>query len=234
MVDRGAYSIPVVDNNKVSTHTFITNGFYIHSFEVCNKQWLEFIDYTGHSPPLCDVDLEDSYAYSQIFAWRGRSYAPGTGGLPVVFISVKDAEEFCAWRTRMTGVLHRLPTEDEWKVAAIALDGRKYPWGDRIDGFVRLANGRHIQVGPDPYYAQTDDVTCSGIKYMLGNVEEFTSTIRNGTRIICGSAYDVPVERAWLLKTTPAVPDVGGVYNVGFRYVIPLDDKGNPVPVHSE
>jgi formylglycine-generating enzyme required for sulfatase activity len=59
----------------------------------------------------------------------------------VIFVSVRDAEAYCAWLSKKTGHRYRLPTEAEWILAARGhLDQRIYPWGneyvhDRANGW---------------------------------------------------------------------------------------------------
>ncbi len=49
---------------------------------------------------------------------------------PIVHVTFKDAQEFCAWVAEKTGRRVRLPSEQEWEKAARGADGKKYPWGN--------------------------------------------------------------------------------------------------------
>ena len=49
---------------------------------------------------------------------------------PIVNVTFKDAQEFCAWVAARTGHKLRLPTEEEWEKAARGTNGKKYPWGN--------------------------------------------------------------------------------------------------------
>ncbi|MCX7608292.1 MAG: formylglycine-generating enzyme family protein [Anaerolineales bacterium] len=215
---------PVTDS-MVLLNDDKTSAFWILKHEVVNKQYLEFVDYTLHKPPLCDIDMEDSFGYSQIHAWRGRTYPPGMGANPVTFVSLEDAQAFCKWRTEVTGILHRLPTPAEW---AVASGQRRYPWGDTVDSLMSISAMRHIQVGPDPFYAYTDDVTPAGLKHMLGNVSEITYDPMTGDVVICGQCYTTPASMLSLQNHRRAVKSYKGSYTTGFRYVIPADENGMP------
>jgi formylglycine-generating enzyme required for sulfatase activity len=198
--------------------------FYILEHEVSNKQWLEFLDFTSHPPPLCDVDGEGTFAYNQRHAWRGRAYPPGGGGLPVVFVTKEEAELFCQWRTERTGIVHRLPTDEEWSATA---GPTRYPWGDSVDRLMNVPLSRSMEAGPDPFYVGTHDNTPSGVKFMLGNVQEFTSTAENGLIVLRGCAFDTAGSKASLQARTLAMPTVRG-YRLGFRYVVPMMEDGTP------
>lgn len=52
---------------------------------------------------------------------------------PVTGITRDAARAYCAWLTRKTGAVHRLPRDEEWEKAVRGVDGRAYPWGAAID-----------------------------------------------------------------------------------------------------
>lgn len=199
-------------------------GFWMLEFEVSNKQWLEFLDDTYYPPPHATADMEGLYAWHQIHAWRGRSYPPGMGGHPVFSISPSDAERFCEWRSRKTGFLHRLPLEREWEIASGGVD---YPWGDGVSALKSVPIGRHMQVGPDPFYSFTHDVTPEGVKFLLGNVSEFVYADIDARSIVTrGSAYDTPTRQASMKYRRPVASIESKLRNAGFRYVIPVTADG--------
>ena len=63
--------------------------------------------------------------------WRDDRFSAAE--LPVVGVTWSDAMEFCAWISEAAGGTWRLPTEDEWEVAACGgLSSPPTAWGDRI------------------------------------------------------------------------------------------------------
>jgi len=49
---------------------------------------------------------------------------------PATRVTWYDANEFCQWAGRASGLVVRLPTEAEWEKAARGFDERLWPWGN--------------------------------------------------------------------------------------------------------
>ncbi len=92
--------------------------------------------------------------------------------LPVVDISVDNAEKFCRWRYGAQG---RLPTEAEWEWAARSGGVRRYPFGDVLKkecvNAFKGVGGILLPVG-----LRGCGATPEGIQDLAGNAAEWTST----------------------------------------------------------
>ena len=74
-------------------------GFYINSTEITNRQYEEFIRATGHCPPCY---------------WIDNKPPQGDENAPVVYVNFHDAQKYAEW------IDARIPTEEEWELAAQA------------------------------------------------------------------------------------------------------------------
>jgi formylglycine-generating enzyme required for sulfatase activity len=105
---------------------------------------------------------------------------------PVIYVSSREAERFCKWLSAKEGRKYRLPTEAEWEYAARGVDGRIFPWGDKLDAghFANFADKRTTFAWRDAViddgFAETSPVgsfpkgaSPFGIEDLAGNVFEW-------------------------------------------------------------
>ncbi|WP_226779926.1 SUMF1/EgtB/PvdO family nonheme iron enzyme [Oceaniglobus trochenteri] len=121
----------------------------------------------------------------------GACVAPGVkvaGSLPQTHVNWKDASAYAAWLSRETGTTWRLPSAEEWQLAAAERFGDAAPAEDLRDPGQRmleqyergiLLRGR-VSYGLRP--AGGFGTNSQGVADMAGNVWEWTDgCIENGT-----------------------------------------------------
>lgn len=146
--------------------------YYAGDAEVTCVEWDEFVRATGRARP------------------RGF---PGPTDEPVRSISLEDAVEYCRWRSRRPDgkprrVEFRLPTEGEWERAARGASGAEYPWGAtfeawRADEGYAAVRGRLARVRS--FQRDKNDWDLHDV---VGNVQELTSTRRDGKLVVKGGS----------------------------------------------
>ncbi|MFZ4738109.1 MAG: SUMF1/EgtB/PvdO family nonheme iron enzyme [Bradymonadia bacterium] len=139
---------------------------------------------------------------------------------PVVGISAEDADAYCAWKTRQSGQLHRLPTDIEWEKSARGADGRLFPWGDAFEPtFCHMGLSRSGAPARGPSGMCPIDKSPYGVEDLAGSVSEWTSTWLDETsrqRVVKGGHWaSGPTEcRAASRFAQPATAVLG---TLGFR-----------------
>jgi formylglycine-generating enzyme required for sulfatase activity len=110
------------DADEKPVHQPYVSEFFVDKYEVTNRQYKQFCDATGRTPPS-DPDFAGM-----------PNYFTSCPDYPVVNVSWEDASAYARWAGK------RLPTEAEWEKAARGSDGRKYPWGNGAPGSSRNGN----------------------------------------------------------------------------------------------
>ena len=110
------------------THKPDVAAFRIARTPVTNAEYKRFVDEAGHPPP------EFNSVGSKHHIWTGRTFPADAADHPVVNVSWRDAVAYCQWLANKIRTPYRLPTEEEWEIAARGgLKGKPYPWGEGID-----------------------------------------------------------------------------------------------------
>lgn len=142
------------DEYERPAHAVSVKSFYIDLHEVTCAQYAKFVAETKHPPPP---------------TWPRGAYDPATALLPVTGVSWDDAQAYARW----TG--GRLPTEEEWELAARGTDGRLYPWGDAWQpnsaNAAQTSAGRMVPVG-----SYSAGASPAGALDMVGNAWEWTAS----------------------------------------------------------
>jgi formylglycine-generating enzyme required for sulfatase activity len=110
-------------------------------------------------------------------------FTAGMADRPVVGVSWRDATAYAAWITKWTGLLHRLPTDEEWVLAA----GEKardevLPLIDPVDpsqawiARYEAEAARERPVTPEPQPVGSFGRNENGLLDVAGNVWEWTDT----------------------------------------------------------
>ncbi len=156
LVNGGTFQLGRDDGDEYErpTHAVSVGPFYIDKYEVTCEQYAKYVKETGSPPPP---------------TWKSGAYNPADARLPVTGISWIEANAYTRWAGK------RLPTEEEWELAARGTDGRRYPWGD--DWKPEMANagehsaGRMVNVG-----SYSLGQSPSGALDMVGNAWEWTAS----------------------------------------------------------
>jgi formylglycine-generating enzyme len=130
---------------------------------------------------------------------RPADYSRGDASRAAFGLSLSDARALCAHRGG------RLPTSDEWIVAAAGPKGTRYPWGGTGAVCRRAAWGlakgpcaRDVGA-PDTVGSHPDGTSAQGLFDAAGNVAEWVQTATGGAELRGGSfASEFAVEiRTW-------------------------------------
>lgn len=148
-------------NDDLAKRAVHLASFWIDRFPVSNEQYYAFVEATGARPP-----------------WPGGQFPVAAADHPVVGVSFFEAEAYAKW------VGKRLPTAEEWEVAAQPGKVGLFLWGDNWPGPVqplprsiipdwqrpgtrRLGSGQHGRsaVGMEDFIQQVYEWTSSTLPH---------------------------------------------------------------------
>jgi len=247
-VPAGVYTVGTegdISNPRRSVHLA---AYRIADAETTNAEFARFVQATGYVTDaeragfgLVSREGMIDWEWEKVPGanWRlpfgpGFPTAADQPNYPVTQISGADAEAYCQW------IGGRLPTLDEWEVAARAGSDTRYPWGDTFDP--KKAN---VWNGPDHrknlltdgflYTAPVRSFPPNawGIYDVIGNVFEYCTGL-SAARLAAGADPATTISarggswwcsegtcNSFNLVTIGAMDLHGTLANQGFRLVLP-------------
>jgi formylglycine-generating enzyme required for sulfatase activity len=187
--------------------------FFLDRFEVSNEDYLAFVLATGHSAPP---------------HWNGKSVPKGRERHPVLYVSYDDATAYAKWAGK------RLPSAEEWEVAARGPDKREFPWGNTFSEKENVFPCNSIEFWqvqkaipttmPVDAAPLANGESAFRVWGMGGNVWEWTSTAVPGKsgeqllefRILKGGSFLTPSKALRCANVLAEDPRLGHP-DVGFR-----------------
>ena len=238
------------DDDERPAHRVHVDDFLMAVHPVTHGQYARFVRETGHrAPAIYELPLVVTAGgrdRERTFRSAGQPYvwletdAPGEMlEHPVTLVRWEDGVAYCDWLSSATGRAMRLPTEAEWEKAARGgLEGKCYPWGDRLDRDLAnfLADPPH-KTTRGTTQCRTYSPNGYGLFDMTGNVWEWVhdwydpqyyqaspqrgpTGPRQGTlRIIRGGSWLVADVRMLSCSHRHKVPPDTYSYGIGFRIV---------------
>lgn len=193
--------------------------FAIDATPVTNAQYADFLATSGYRPRHPERFLDH---------WKDGRPPEGKHDHPVVYVDLDDARAYARWAGK------RLPTEEEWQLAAQGGDGRRYPWGD--DFRPGLCNDGATG-GTTPVTAFPGGRSPCGCFDVCGNVWQWTESERTDGRtrfcIIRGGSFFKAQGSNWYVDGGPRAvnfatkfllswPGLDRCGTIGFRCVADL------------
>ena len=196
------------------------NNFAIDETPVTNAQYQEFIKVSGYKP---------DYPENFLKHWINEKIPAGEEDHPVVYVDLTDARAYARWARK------RLPTEEEWQIAAQGRDGLLYPWGNEMEDNRCNCNTSGLTTAVKAF---PEGVSAYGCYDMCGNTWELTGNEYNDgrTRFVMlkgGSCFKAegsvwymdggPQKNSFFAKMLLIWPGLDRCSTVGFRCAADLE-----------
>lgn len=124
--------------------------FFVSETIVSNAMFAAFVEETGYRTTVeryatgWIVDSQAHWLQGFANSWDHQIHPMSDPNHPVVQVSWFDAMNFAGWLNEKTGVLFRLPTKEEWLLAARPEDQTTeicvFPWGNDFDDLEKRMN----------------------------------------------------------------------------------------------
>jgi len=217
-IEGGSFTIGAVKHDrraggKEKARTVTVSSFFMDTVPVTNAQYKSFLQTT-------DVPRSQ---WPDFLAEGDLSGADQ----PVVGITLAEAQKYAAWVSGILGVTKRLPTEDEYEVAARAGQDVIYPWGDEAptDGVRANYSGNKKFDSTSPVGSFANGANPLGLTDMVGNVWQWTTSAPDG-QITADPSYRIIKGGSWLdgpgelrISNRRAVNPDESASDLGFRLV---------------
>ena len=140
------------DPQNTPERTVHLDSYLIDKYPVTVAQYALFVADTGYAPPL---------------DWKDGEIPKDKLLHPVTMVSWFDAQAYAEWAGK------RLVDEYEWEKAARGQDGRRWPWGSRMD--VKRLNTYYSHGSTTTVDTFKSGVSPFGVMDLAGNVSEWVA-----------------------------------------------------------
>lgn len=232
----------------------VDRGFAICTVPITNRIFAAFVHETGYRTSVSlyrtgwHVDADAVWRQGVSCEWRRQPYPGSEADRPVTMVSWFDAMNFAAWLGRHAGVTARLPTSDEWRLAAthpaLLDEPCAFPWGNGLPGIERRANFASAELSDHEWvyddlsdghaYASPVDAyppSPRGLYDVVGNVWEWSfstalgsddpwsAAATNDAMALHGGCYLARLTHM-TIPSRMSHPSLDGASDIGFRVVV--------------